>query len=130
MTSSTSSPNWGSVNLDSPDPAALAEFWGKVLDRPTRPGMTPGTMTVDGPESGGGLGIVIVKADAVGSSTSGFRPNLFTEHHDQETKRLTGLGAKVVNEVLLASDDHPTIRMTELADPDGNMFNLATLQSE
>jgi hypothetical protein len=45
-------------------------------------------------------------------------------------ERLTGLGAKLVNEVYLESDDHPTIRMTVLADPDGNPFNLATLQSE
>ena len=50
---------------------------------------------------------------------AGFCPNLFTDHHDEETKRLTRLGAKVVNEVYLTSADHPTIRLTVLADPGG-----------
>ena len=60
----------------------------------------------------------------------GFCPNLFTDDHDEETKRLTGLGAKLVNEACLRSADHPTIRLAVLADPEGNPFNLATWQSE
>jgi hypothetical protein len=42
----------------------------------------------------------------------GFVPTLLTEHHDEETKRLTGLGAKLVNEAYL-----PPIRLTVFADP-------------
>jgi hypothetical protein len=34
--------SWGSVNIDAADPAGLADFWGKVLGRPVRPGFTPG----------------------------------------------------------------------------------------
>jgi predicted enzyme related to lactoylglutathione lyase len=122
--------SWGSVNIDSADPARLADFWGKVLGRAVRPGMTPGTMTVDAPDSGSGLQIVIVLPTEPVKLGGGFCPNLFTDHHDEEAERLTGLGAKLVNEVFLTSADHPTIRMTVLADPDGNTFNLATLQSE
>jgi len=122
--------SWGSVNIDAADPVSLADFWGKALGRPVRPGMTPGTMTVDGPDSGSGVGIVIVRATEPVTVGGGFCPNLFTDDHDEETERLTGLGAKVLNEVYLRSPDHPTIRMTVLADPEGNPFNLATLQPE
>jgi predicted enzyme related to lactoylglutathione lyase len=128
--SATVNLTWGSVNIDAADPVSLADFWGKVLGHPVRPGMTPGTMTVDPPDSGSGLGIVIVRAAEPVKIGGGFCPNLFTDHHDEETERLTGLGAEVVNEVYLTSDDHPTIRMTVLADPEGNPFNLATLQSD
>jgi predicted enzyme related to lactoylglutathione lyase len=129
MTTTTVDLNWGSVNIDSADPARLADFWGKVLGRPVSPGFTPGTRTVDPPASGG-LQIVIVSAAEPVKIGGGFCLNLFTDHHDEETERLTGLGAKLVDEVNLEADDHPTIRMTVLADPDGNPFNLATLQSE
>jgi predicted enzyme related to lactoylglutathione lyase len=129
MTTTTVDLNWGSVNISSADPARLADFWGKVLGRPVSPGFTPGTRTVDPPASGG-LQIVIVLAAEPVKIGGGFCLNLFTDHHDEEAKRLTGLGATLVNEVYLTSDDHPTIRMTVLADPDGNPFNLATLQSE
>jgi Glyoxalase-like domain len=87
-------------------------------------------MTVDAPKSGSGLQMVIVRAAEPVKVGGGFCPNLFTDHHDEETERLTGLGAKVVNEVYLESADHPTIRMTVLADPEGKPVNLATLQSE
>jgi len=122
--------SWGSVNIDAADPVGLADFWGKVLGRPIRPGVTPGTMTVDAPDSGSGLQMVIVLAAEPVKVGGGFCPNLFTDHHDEESKRLTSLGAKLVNEVYLTSADHPTIRLTVLADPEGNPFNLATWQSE
>ena len=121
--------NWGSINIDSADPARLADFYGKALGRPVSPGFTPGTKTVDPPESGG-LQIVIVVATEPVKTGAGFCLNLFTDQHDTETARLAGLGAKVLNEVYLESADHPTIRMTVLADPDGNPFNLATLQPQ
>ena len=35
--------SWGSVNIDSADPARLADFWGKALGRPVSPGFTPRT---------------------------------------------------------------------------------------
>jgi predicted enzyme related to lactoylglutathione lyase len=55
----------------------------------------------------------------------GFVPTLQTENHGEEAKRLTGLGAKLVNENHL-----PPIRLTIFADPEGNRFQLATLESE
>jgi predicted enzyme related to lactoylglutathione lyase len=126
--SATVNLNWGSINIDSADPARLADFYGKALGRPVSPGFTPGTKTVDPPDAASGLQIVIVLADGPVKTGGGFCLNLFTDQHDAETQRLAGLGATVLNEVNLESPDHPTIRMTVLADPDGNPFNLATLQ--
>jgi Glyoxalase-like domain len=73
--------------------------------------------------------MIIVRAAAPVKVSGGICPNLFTDHHDEETKRLTGLGAKLVNEAYPTSAEHPTIRLTVLADPEGNPFNLATWQS-
>jgi len=121
----TSSLTWASVNIDAADPARLADFWGSVLGRPVRPGVTGGTMTVDAPESGSGLQMIFHPAAEAGPGTGGYRPTLVTDHHDEESERLTGLGAILVN-----SAYHAPIRLSVLADPEGNPFNLATWQSE
>jgi predicted enzyme related to lactoylglutathione lyase len=121
----TVSLSFASVNIDCADPAGLADFWGKVLGRPVSPGVTPGVMAVDAPDSGSGLQMIFHPATEAGKGTGGFRPTLLTDHHDEETERLAGLGAKLVNEAY-----HPPIRLTLLADPEGNPFNLATWQPE
>jgi len=51
----------------------------------------------------------------------GVQPNLITDHHDEETERLAGLGATVVSQA-----SYPQLRLTQLADPEGSLFNLAT----
>jgi len=48
---------------------------------------------------------------------------LVTEHYHEEIERLTGLGARPVNETKL-----PEVRWTTLADPEGNEFDLVTWQ--
>ena len=95
---------FAAVNIGCADPAGLADFWGKVLGREVTPGVTA-------PEAERVIG--------------GFVPTLQTEHHDEETKRLTDLGAKLVNEDYL-----PPIRLTVFADPEGNRFQLATFKPE
>jgi len=50
---------------------------------------------------------------------------LVTDHYDEETERLTGLGARRVNENKL-----PKVRWTTFADPEGNEFDLAAWQPE
>jgi len=44
--------SWGSVNIDAADPAGLADFWGEVLGRPVRPGVTPRVHDGRRPDSG------------------------------------------------------------------------------
>ena len=46
--------SFAALTIDSADPAALADFWGKALGRPVSPGAVPGDTAVDvtGPDSG------------------------------------------------------------------------------
>ena len=46
--------SFAALTIDSADPAALADFWGKALGRPVSPGAVAGDTAVDttGPESG------------------------------------------------------------------------------
>jgi predicted enzyme related to lactoylglutathione lyase len=117
---------FAAVNLGCADPAALGEFWGKVLGRDVTPGMTaPEVVTVGTTDPGSRPQMVFYPAPEAERVIGGFVPTLQTEHHDEEVKRLTGVGAKVVAEPYL-----PPIRLTVFADPEGNRFQLATFQPE
>ena len=50
----TVSLSFAALTIDSADPAALADFWGKALGRPVSPGAVAGDTAVDatGPEAG------------------------------------------------------------------------------
>ena len=52
--STTVSLSFAALTIDSADPAALADFWGKALGRPVSPGAVAGDTAVDatGPDSG------------------------------------------------------------------------------
>lgn len=117
---------FAAVNIGCADPAGLADFWGKVLDREVTPGVTaPEVRAVGTTDPGGRPQMVFHPAPEAEGVIGGFVPTLQTEHHDKETKRLTDLGAKLVNEDYL-----PPIRLTVFADPEGNRFQLATFQPE
>ena len=121
---STANLFFASVNIGCADPAALADFWGKVLDRPVTPGVTaPEVMTVGTTDPEGRPQMVFHPAPEAERVIGGFVPTLLTEQHDNEKERLTGLGAKLVNEAYL-----PPIRLTVFADPEGNRFQLATVE--
>ena len=120
----TPSLSFAALNFDSADPAALAKFWGNVLGRPFGPGMLAGDMAVAATDPASGPRLVLhPAADVPKTFKNGLRPVLITNHHDDETKRLTGLGAKVV----APSTQPPGIRVTTFADPEGNEFDLVTL---
>jgi predicted enzyme related to lactoylglutathione lyase len=117
---------FAAVNLGCADPAALGEFWGKVLGRDVTPGVTaPEVVTVGTTDPESRPQMVFYPAPEAERVIGGFVPTLQTEHHDEEVKRLTGVGAKVVAEPYL-----PPIRLTVFADPEGNRFQLATFQPE
>ena len=42
--------------------------------------------------------MIFHRATEAKKGTGGFRPTLLTDHHDEETERLTGLGASLVSE--------------------------------
>jgi hypothetical protein len=114
---------FAALNIDCADPAALAEFWGKVLGRPVSPGAVAGDMAVDATDPASGPRLIFHEATVPGAVKNRLRPILLTEHHDEETGRLVGLGAKRLNEITL-----PAIRHSTFADPEGNDFDLVTWQ--
>src|SRR5215467_8720922 len=93
----TVSLSFAALNFDSADPATMAEFWGNVLGRPFGPGMLAGDMAVDGTDPARGPRLVMHPSGGVPKTfKNGLRPILVTDKHDEETKRLNGLGATAV----------------------------------
>ena len=126
----TASLSFAALTIDCADPAALAEFWGKALGRPVSPGAVAGdtAVNVTGPESGPRMILHNVP------EPKGIHPVLVTEHYDEEIERLTGLGARPVNEIKLpavrAGLITYTVRQTTFADPEGNEFDLVIWQQQ
>jgi len=112
------------LNIDCADPAALADFWGKTLGRPASPGAVPGDMAIDAdPVSGPRM--IFHPVPEPGAAKNRLRLILITDHYDEETERLAGLGATPLNETKL-----PKVRFTTFADPEGNDFDLVTWRPE
>src|ERR1700729_237526 len=118
------------LTIDSADPAALADFWGKALGRPVSPGAVAGDTAVDatGPDSGPRMVL------RNGPEPKGIHLLLIPDHYDEEIERLTGLGARPLNEIKL-----PAVRtggvtfsvpQTTFADPEGNEFDLVIWQQQ
>ena len=116
---------FAALNIDCADPAALAEFWGTVLGRPVSPGAVAGDMAVDATDPAKGPRLIFHEVSEPEAVKNRLRPILLTGHHDEETERLTGLGAKPVNDIKF-----PGARWTTFTDPEGNEFDLLTFQSE
>jgi hypothetical protein len=121
----TVSLSFAALTIDSADPAALADFWGKALGRPVSPGAVAGDMAVDATDPASGPRLILHPVPEPETVRNTLRPVLLTDHHDEETERLTSLGARPVNQTKL-----PAVRQTTFADPEGNEFNLVTWQAE
>ena len=117
--------SFAALNFDCADPAALADFWGKVLGRPADPGKLSGGFAVDETDPASGPRLIFLPVPQPETVKNMLRPILSTEHYDTEIERLTGLGARPLNEVKL-----PGVRYTTFADPEGNTFDLVTWQPE
>ena len=115
---------FAALNIDCADPAALAEFWGKALGRPVSPGAVAGDMAVDATDPESGPRLIFHGVTEPGTVKNRIRPVLITEHHEEETDRLTSLGAELLNEITL-----PALRHSMFADPEGNEFDLVTWRS-
>jgi hypothetical protein len=109
------------VNLEADDPQALAEFWSAATGGSA---VSAGDQVYVRPAEPGGVGMFI-------QSLSGPRPTRNLTHIDLtvpwETRaplveRILALGATHRWDVL---DEHPVVRWTTLADPEGNLFCVA-----
>ena len=127
---STVSLSVAALSIDCADAIAVADFWGKALGRPVSPGAVAGDTSVDaaGPESGPRMLLRNVP------EPKGMRFVLITDRYDEEIGRLTGLGARPLNEIKLPAvrlgDDSYVVHQTTFADPEGNEFDLVMWQPE
>jgi Glyoxalase-like domain len=129
----TVSLSFAALTIDCADPAALADFWGKALGRPVSPGAVAGDTAVDatGPESGPRM--ILHNAPEPRTAKNSVQLVLVTDHYDEEIERLTGLGARPLNEIKLPRGRGPAgfaVRQTTFADPEGNEFDLVIWQPE
>src|SRR5215471_3001955 len=122
--------SFAALTIDSAEPAALADFWGKALGRPVSPGAVAGDMAVDAT----GPRMILHHPPEPGTAKNSIHPVLFTDHHDEETERLTALGARPLDEIKLPAvrlgEDLYLVHQTTFADPEGNEFDLVTWQQQ
>jgi hypothetical protein len=130
----TSSLSFAALTIDSADPVGLADFWGKALGRPVSPGAVAGDTSVDatGPESGPRMILHNPPEGRTAKNSVGLV--LITDQYDEEIERLTGLGAKPLNEIKLpavrAGSVTFSVSQTTFADPEGNAFDLVMWQQQ
>ena len=133
MTTSVSL-SFAALTIDAAHPAALADFWGKALGRPVSPGAVAGDTAVDatGPESGPRM--ILHHPPEPGTAKNSVHPVLVTDQYDEEIERLTGLGARPLNQITLPPEALPpgvaAVRQTTFADPEGNEFDLVMWQQQ
>ena len=122
------------LTIDSADPAGLADFWGKALGRPVSPGAVAGDTAVDatGPDSGPRM--ILHHPPEPGTAKNSVHLVLITDHYDEEIERLTGLGARPLNQIKLpavrAGGVTFSVSQTTFADPEGNEFDLVRWQPQ
>ena len=130
----TFSLNFAALSIDCADPVALADFWGKALGRPVTLGAVPGDMAVDATDPDSGPWMLFHPVPDPEAAKNRLRPVLLTETYDEETGRLTGLGARPVNETRIPAvrlgGDLYAVRQTTFADPEGNEFDLVMWQRQ
>jgi len=130
----TGSLSFAALAIDSADPAALADFWGKALGRPVSPGAVAGDTAVDvtGPESGPRM--TLHNPPGPGTAKTSVHPVLMTDHYDEEIERLTALGARPLDETKIpavrAGGVTFSVSQTTFADPEGNEFDLVMWQQQ
>ena len=116
------------LTIDCADPTALADFWGKALGRPVSPGAISGDISVDAPSPESGPRMILHNPPEAGTAKNSVHLVLITDHYDAEIKRLTGLGARSLNETkqpsVRAGNVTFNVSQTTFADPEGNEFDL------
>ena len=115
--------NLNSILLFSEDPKALAEFYTKIFEKESEWNegdyhgfqVGNGTITI-GPHD---------KVHGKNATPERIMFNFETENVEEESKRITELGATVIKEAYHPDEAHEMMIAT-FADPDGNYFQLMT----
>ena len=130
----TVSLSFAALTIDCADPAALADFWGKALGRPVSPGAVAGDTAVDATGRDSGPRMILHNPPESRAAKNSVHLVLVTDDYDEEIERLTGLGARPLNEIKVPPAALPpgvaAVRQTTFADPEGNEFDLVMWQQQ
>jgi hypothetical protein len=130
----TTTLSFAALAIDSADPAALADFWGKALGRPVSPGAVAGDTAIDVTEPDSGPRMILHTPPGAGTAKTSIHPVLMTDRYAEEIERLTALGAKPLNETKIpavrAGGVTFSVSQTAFADPEGNEFDLVMWQPQ
>jgi len=109
----------GAVTFDTTGSAAtLADFWSKALDRPIADGALDQVAMIDGVGDSPALLFLQVPDRTPGKNS--VHLDLIDPDYPTQVDRLIGLGARRVGDF-----DDWGITWTTLADPEGNLFDVA-----
>jgi len=126
--------SFAALTIDSADPTALADFWGRALGRPVSPGAVAGDTAVDVTEPESGPRMILHNPPGPGTAKTSIHPVLMTDRYDEEIARLTDLGARPLNEIKLPAVHTGgvtfSVSQTTFADPEGNEFDLVMWQPQ
>ena len=126
--------SFAALAIESADPAALADFWGKALGRPVSPGALAGDTAVDVTEPESGPRMILHNPAGPGTAKTSIHPVLMTDRYAEEIERLTALGAKPLNEIKIpavrAGGVTFSVSQTAFAGPEGNEFDLVMWQQQ
>lgn len=111
----------GAWNIEAEDPEALGTFWGEVFG--VSPRLYAGMAYVPG-AGPGGVPVMVQPLTAPRADRQMGHLDLTVPYgtREAEVARLVRLGAQHRWDVL---DEHPHVRWSTLADPEGNLFCLA-----
>lgn len=109
------------VTFDSADVAALAGFWARVFGQEVDAGAGNFAATVNKGGDGPALMFLLVPEERSGKNR--LHLDLATADWAAEVDRLVGLGAKRLEEY-----DEYGVHWVTLADPEGNLFDLAEIR--
>ncbi|TWD74885.1 hypothetical protein FB561_6320 [Kribbella amoyensis] len=109
------------VTFDCADAAGLAGFWARVMGREVDAGGNEYFATVN--KHGAGTALMFLQVPEPRTGKNRLHLDLATRNWSDEVDRLVGLGAKRLDEY----DEYGAHWIT-LADPEGNLFDLAEIR--
>ena len=112
------------LSIDCADPVALAGFWSAALRRPVNPGANAESAAIDATDPASGPRLSFHKVPEPKTVKNRLHLDLRTDQFETESKRLIDLGATAIRDF-----EKPTVRWITFADPEGNEFDLITVNT-
>ncbi|WP_159927831.1 MULTISPECIES: VOC family protein [Nocardia] len=107
------------VTVDCDDAGALAEFWARLLEAPVDPDASREFATV-GRTAGATPVLMFIRVPDKNPGKNVIHLDLHAPDGDEQVRRAIDLGAKHIGDF-----DEWGTKWTTLADPEGNLFDIA-----